>query len=362
VVELRWVLRLLPLALGGVVVVAFAAASSAGSRSPVVAACEASTPSAGSLAGEAWFRLDPVLDERGILIGQRLAAGRPNEPANVTLDLAPESFAAGPYGRVVLYGSDDGRRSEVWALDVSRECTDTLGHTPDVVRSATLATSGDTVFEHRVDRATRADLGVFRRSVATGTAVRVLSPFPIDERAGPTFATLLSWSTDDRLAIQACGVLECRLRILDPGRPGESATTERLGVLIGVVGDQAVAYEPCLGLPCPIVAVDIRTGSRVELAENAGTATLAEADGAAVLVHERPGTGTLAVVGLDGRQAAAVTMPAGTRLATGSGGSGGRAPAGSVLVAPLSTSGQPVVERATPLRIHPAGSSSEVTR
>ena len=53
----------------------------------------------------AWFRLDPVLDGDGALSGQRLSLGLDGERAARSLDLAPESFAAGPFGRIVLVGS-----------------------------------------------------------------------------------------------------------------------------------------------------------------------------------------------------------------------------------------------------------------
>ena len=40
--------------------------------------------------------------------GQRLVVGRAGGPSRRTLVLPPESFAAGPFGAVVLVGTDDG--------------------------------------------------------------------------------------------------------------------------------------------------------------------------------------------------------------------------------------------------------------
>jgi hypothetical protein len=375
VVESRWFVRLVPVIVGTFALVAIAVASSvAGTGTTAVAQCpggrglaEAVAPATrgdATVAGEAWHRLEPVLDDRGILNGQRLTAGRRHESQAITMDLRPESFAAGPFGGLVVVGSDDERRSELWALDATAACVHALGGATDVIRSATLSPTGDALFEHRVDRATRADLGVFRRSVTTGDVARVLTPFPVDDRAGRTFATVLTWSTDGtRLAVQACGALECRVRILDPDRRRETAAAHRTGPLIGLVGDRAIAYEPCLGFPCPITALDLRSGRRTELAAAAGRATIGWSDGEAVVVHERPGGRAIEVTSVDGAPIAVVAIPAGTRLAKALDGSAGNSPAGSFLIAPVSTSGQPLVDRAALVPIpSPTAHSSEVSR
>jgi hypothetical protein len=57
----------------------------------------------------AWYRLDPMLGD-GTFVGQRLSVGTTSASTR-RLDLAAESFAAGPSGGLVLTGSDGGRRS-----------------------------------------------------------------------------------------------------------------------------------------------------------------------------------------------------------------------------------------------------------
>jgi hypothetical protein len=44
-------------------------------------------------------------------------------------------------------------------------------------------------------------------------------------------------------------------------------------------GDRAIAYGACAGWPCPIEAVDLRTGTRSSIVAAAGPAALAGRDG-----------------------------------------------------------------------------------
>ena len=84
-----------------------------------------------------WYRLDPVLDRDGALAGQRLTIGLDGERTARTLDLAREAFAAGPFGAVVLVGSDDGTTSRVQAVDVASGCAWPIVDERDVIRRAT---------------------------------------------------------------------------------------------------------------------------------------------------------------------------------------------------------------------------------
>ena len=157
--SLRW-LRLAPLA-------AVIAAGALGPGRPVSGAgaarrgtlprarwrTRADRPGAG-----AWYRLDPVLDRTGTLAAQRLTAGIAGQPSR-QLDLAPESFASGPVGGLVLAGEDDGTVSRLRLLDPARGCATAVADEPAVIRSAVLDPDGRSIVEHRVDRTTRADLG-----------------------------------------------------------------------------------------------------------------------------------------------------------------------------------------------------------
>ena len=65
----------------------------------------------------------------------RLAVGHGSSDAPRLLDLDPESFAAGPFGSVVMVGTDDGSTSRLLALDVLAGCVSVLDESTDVVRS-----------------------------------------------------------------------------------------------------------------------------------------------------------------------------------------------------------------------------------
>ncbi len=274
----------------------------------------------GELAGEAWFRLDPRLDRAGALVGQRLAIGLDGERTSQTMDLPPESFAAGPFGRVVLVGSDDGSLSQLRAIDVAGLCSWDIGEETNVVRRATIDPDGATIYEMRVDRATRADLGIWARPLARDlAATRILDPIDSDERFGPTFSTEFAWDLAGRqMVIQSCGEVACRTRVVEPGSGVVRAVEEPdLGSLVGLSDDRLVTYAACPGLPCPVVATDLATGARSALADDAAIAVLVSTPGGARLVHEvLDGTGVaLRSVALDGASVEDLgVLPAGIRL------------------------------------------------
>ncbi|MEP6638405.1 MAG: hypothetical protein ABJC39_03575 [Chloroflexota bacterium] len=289
--------------------------------SRVAAARDPGATAPADVKGAPWFRLDPVLAGDGGLTGQRLAVGIEGQRLVRSLDLASEAFAAGPFGRFVVAGSDDGGTSRLQAIDVDAGCAWALGQEASVIRRATVDPTGTFIYEMRVDRDNRADLGIWRRSMDGSTLpVRVLPPIADDARFGRTFSTELTWDTSgDRLAVQSCGEAACRVRIVAPGS-GPAMTLEEpdLGPLVGVDGDRVVTYEACRGLPCPIVSTDLRNGDRRVLAPAAGHAVVVVSRDGSRLVHEdgAAGTGSLRAVDLEGTSATDLgRLPAGLRLA-----------------------------------------------
>lgn len=267
----------------------------------------ATTPGAARDPGAApgaWYRLEPVLDGSGTLAGRHLTAGASGHRA-VHLDLTAESSASGPRDGLVLVVDDDGRRSRLRLLDPARACAMEAGGSAEVVRSAIAAPGGRTAWEHRVDRRTRADLGIWQRDLTTGTATRVLPGIPADVRYGPTFVTDLTVGADGRLGVSSCGLQACRTRVFDAGTGGIEQF-EGTGALIGVSGGRAVAWAACPGLPCPVLAVDLASGARGVLAQAAGLAALGDPTDSS-LVYEAPGGGIRVAEVASGRTRAAGT-------------------------------------------------------
>ena len=334
-VESRWLRWIGPgfAALGAVAIVA-ATTLGAGTRpwtpegcagpvADLVSAASAPAPEAlPGLRGEPWYRLDPLVDGGGALRGQQLTLGLDGDRNARSLNLSNESFAAGPFGRLVIAGSDDGAASRLRAIDVGRGCAWSIGSESVVIRRATIDPTGRFAYEVRVDRATRADLGVWRRALdssGSAPAQRVLEPIADDVRFGRTFSTEFTWDVaGERLAVQSCGETACRTRVIAPdGSQARSLEMPDLGLLVGLDGDSAVTYEACRGLPCPIVSTDLRTGDRTVLAPAAGLAVLVATPNGIRLVHETgAGTGSaLRAVALDAATADNLgPLPVGLRL------------------------------------------------
>ena len=306
-VESRWFRRAGPAvaALGGIALIATTTLG-APVRAWIPEACPG-VPRIGAPAPGSWYRIDPVLDA-GARTGQRVVVGRAGERGTRALDLDAESFAAGPFGGRTLVGTDDGRRSRLSLVDAAQGCAWPLAEASDVIRTATLAPDGASLFEFRVDRQTRTDLGVWRRALDGSAAPsRVMAPIATDARFGPTWATDVLWSEDGRsLAVQSCGEISCRVRILDTHDGSVRLVADpALADVVGLDQDRLVAHGSCRGLPCPLLSVDTTTGFTLVLDPAAGQAVLSrDADGRTVVVHEvRAGGDRLRLVGLDGRGA-----------------------------------------------------------
>ena len=256
---------------------------------------------------DAWFTLDPRLDDAGTLAAQRLRLGLGSQRSRY-VELPAESMAAGPFGRVVLVVADDERRSEIRAIDARAGCSWSLGVSTDVIRDVTLDPAGTAVWEFRVDRATRGDLGVWRRPL-DGTAPRRVLPAPQpDERFGRTWSTALGWSLDGTsLIVESCGEHQCRSRVLDPATSAaRSLDGDGLGPLVGVIDGTAVTYAACDALPCALVATDLESGTNRVIAADAGhAAVVATPAGPRAVVQTAAGTDVLTLDGALERRLAA---------------------------------------------------------
>jgi hypothetical protein len=325
--ETRWVRRLGP-GVSALAAVAAIASTTAGAppatwRPP---ACAGPPVLAASTVGS-WYRLDPTLVD-GTLVGQRLSVGAGSASAR-QLDLPPESFATGPSRGAVLAGSDDGRRSQLSLIDIADGCAWSIGSSTDVIRNGLLAGDGRSIIESRVDRRTRADLGIWRRPLDGGAPTPVLPPIAPDERFGPTWVTELAWSDDgSTLVVGSCGETACRYRLVPPRGAVTTVADASVGSLVGVADDRLVARQACRGLPCPIVSLDIRGGGPDSLADAAGRAVLArDTSGRSVVVYEEDPEGSdLRAVEPDGDGAITLAAPPpGLRLVADAAWSGGAA-------------------------------------
>jgi hypothetical protein len=303
-VEARWFRRAGPgiAAIGALAVIA---STTTGAPPPPwdPAPC-AGAPGPGSEPVGAWYRLDPILID-GVWAGQRLVLGRAGLDRPFRLDLDAESFASGPVGGTVLVGTDDGRTSTLSLLDLSGACRWALATSDDVIRHATLSSDGRSIAETRVDRRSRADLGVWQRPLDGRPASRILRPIDPDARFGRTWRTELAWSEDRRtLIVQTCGEVACRFRLVDEAT-GERRTVAdpSLGDLVGLVDQRLVVHGACRGLPCPLLAVDQDGDPAVILHPDAGQAVIArDATGRSVVIYEIGADGhVLRSVAPDGR-------------------------------------------------------------
>ena len=216
-----------------------------------------------------WFRLDPVLDGEGALRGAAAGARARRWSHRAGRRICRRSRSRPDRsGGIVLVGSDDGAGSRLVAFDVAGGCAWPLATERDVIRRAT-DRSGRCVDLRDARRSSqpRRPRGLAAAARRRGRPRRILEPLPADDRFGRTFSTEFTWDVaGDRLAVQACGEVACRTRIIDPAtaRPRATSTTPDSASSSGSTAIALVTYGACRGLPCPIVSTDLRTGARLD--------------------------------------------------------------------------------------------------
>jgi hypothetical protein len=367
-VRSRWVRWLLPGVAASLAVTAIAStAIGAGDRpwapsacgaglQQLVAAARVPAPQrVNELGTEPWFRIDAALGGDGSLRAQRLLVGIGADRLRRATELPAESFVAGPFGRLLLVGTDDGSVSRIAAFDVARDCSWPVANERDVIRRATLDPATGTIYETRVERATRADLGVWRRPLDGAIeAVAVLDAPPPDERFGRTFSTEFAWDTSGtRLIVQSCGEVACRARfVVAPAGTPDPPVDPEAGPLVGLAGDELVGFAACRGRPCPIVATDLGTGARRTVEPLAERATVVPEPDRTRVVVERLDRLARQVVALDLDDDAGLAVGSaegGLDLVTPlDGASGMRVPPGWILLGPdgrLPDDGTPIRPR-----------------
>jgi hypothetical protein len=82
----------------------------------------------------------------------------------------------------------------------------------------------------------------------------------------------------------------------------------RIGEVLGIAYGRLVAYGPCHGLPCPVVAVDPATGTVLQVAPSAGLVRVVDRTDGPAIAFENPGDGSIRVVDIAGRER--LTVPA----------------------------------------------------
>jgi hypothetical protein len=181
---------------------------------------------------------------------------------------------------------------------------------------------------------------VWRRALdATEPAVAVLDAPPPDERFGRTFSTEFAWDASaTRSAVQSCGELACRTRfVVAPPGTADPPLDPEAGPLVGLDGDEVVAFAACRGRPCPIVSTNAVTGARRTVEPVADRATLVAAPDRVRVVVETVDHGArrMAAFDLDDGNGVLIGSDHGLDLvAPLDAGSGMRVPAGWVLLGP----------------------------
>lgn len=338
----RWLALTLPVALAATAALARPAPPGAlATGTARLEACGQRLPAAGEPGrGGTWYRLDAVLDARGTLSGQALTAGRGE--ARWTASLPPESFASGPVGGRLVVGADDGRRSALRILDTARGCWLGLADSADVVRSAVISPDGLSLIEHRVARASRADLGIWRRDLSSPDrpAERVAPGLAADAAHGPTYATSILAAPDGRLVVSSCGASACRTRVVSMAT-GSVKALDATGPAVGIAGDQIIALDACRELPCAVLGVSLGTGARTPLGTTDGAVVVAPGQAVSLVAEDGGG---LRVRG-PGRGPGGAAVPRSAGLAplsvTSLADSGAEAPAGWAAVAPGGRVGDP---------------------
>ncbi len=284
---------------GALVPAALAAHVAAGNACASLSAAVAGRAAAHRPAGRAaHVAVGLQLNRSGELIGHLLDLTT-SRGETEAVALPPESAISAPLGSVVVYTSAPGNGpSEVHAVSLETGCDTRLALRPDIARSAVLDPDGTAVYVHAVSRADRSDAGVTRIELDSGRQELVVPPLPPSDEFGPTFGTELHWSTTGAaLAVQSCGMSDCRTRVLDVGS-GTVATFDApgRGEFIGLTPAHLISYADCSGLPCDVLSTDLASRETTLVATDADSAALETDDPGHPLLHIESTAGIVEVV------------------------------------------------------------------
>ena len=175
-----------------------------------------------------------------------------------------------PVRRPVLVGSDDGESRACRSWTAAR-VRDAISDEEAIVRSALLAPDGTAIVEHRIDRVTRADLGVWRRPLDGGRDTRIRRA-SLRGSYGRTFTTELRWAPDGRLGVTSAGSSPAGRGWWK--RPGRTSTVGPTGPVSAWLATAAWSVSRLPGFPCAILTAVDGGGSGCSC-RSAGRAALA---------------------------------------------------------------------------------------
>lgn len=274
-----------------------------------------------------WWSQQPNTDSQGSLTGWTVTIGAP-QARSMAVGLPPGSFVSGPNRGRIVASVEDGTQSTIRIIDTAARCARSLRIEGSIARRAVLTPDGNAALVHLLERGTRADLGIWRVPLDGSRQSRLLVP--------PTLAALRSagikrvWSTDlrlsvdgARLAVQSCDPDHCLTRVLDFETGAMATISGDHGSVVDMLGRTLITRAACPGLPCDILAWDLRTGRSKTIATSTSGAAVTR-DGRVVVIRRTvDGTTTATLVELDsGRPVALGDLERGVFLQDGTGTTG----------------------------------------
>ncbi len=196
----------------------------------------------------------PVLDPQGSLVGWTLD-GRTRGVTLPRIALPAESSVSADVGGRVVVTADDGRRSIVAIVSTVARCATIVAVSGDVARSGVLGGRDGSVLYHAVARDSRADLGIWV-AVAGAPPQLLVDALPAHDPAvmhvGRVYATTLMLDeAGTRLAVQSCGAIDCRTRVVDLGTRREARLDwPGQGPLVAIAAEGATFADACGSSAC----------------------------------------------------------------------------------------------------------------
>jgi len=202
-------------------------------------------------------------------------------------------FATGPVAGTALYGYFDGSVSKLRVVAVQQGDDRLVLETDEVIHQAVLDPAGDAFYFLSLDPTTRSEIGIFRGSLTSGKAERIVPP-RVTVEATQIASQLFTTPDGSRLVSYDCRDDDCRLRayMTPSGEPVLDVAAPASGVY-GITDTEvvlsSVAASPgpwCRRLPCPAVAFDLASGRQRRFGTVCRAATIVTLADRSTLVTE----------------------------------------------------------------------------
>jgi hypothetical protein len=220
-------------------------------------------------------------------IGETLRTFLDPKPFVSFRSLEPFAHRIGRDG--VAFGYFDGVRSRVESVDAESGESEVMFESERPVHNAVVSRDRNTLYAVLLDSLARTEAGVWAFDLASGDKEghMLLPATRFDPEKGGLIEELYLIPDGSSLVVRDC-YRECRVRVVDLANGKVRTLAQKLpaGTSAYGVTDQKIVFDANCELPCPLLALDLRTGQQSPVGWGCSTAIVIDSNEGPLVVAD----------------------------------------------------------------------------